>query len=520
MLAPARAHADLAPASDVQRNSYLESLVVAVFVAVMLAVNLATAELYPRAWLDESMWLDPAINLFRHNGFTSSTWYSVTFGQFWFGNVPLYTGLAFVWTELVGDSFTALRSLNLLLISLAALLLYWFACRSTAFISARSRLALVLVPMLGSGITYAYRSARPEALCLVLVALLLLASTLRRPLLRRGALMGVSVLFPWAGLQLVPYAVIVSGLLILYTGRRHIETIFWTAAGLALGACLMLAGYWAAGHVKEFIISTVGSQQALVGQMGQYIMLGDKRGPSRFTSSEILVALVQDPSSVFGLVTAAILLAMTRVRRTPTAALRLRASIVAGLLIPLGMYFAGKYAFYYTWMALLPIWALVLAALDRLDTSARPERAIAYTLLGLALLAGWPARMGSALLQANTRDYDQVRHFVSQIVQPGEWACISPGAYFAVVESGGVPFLCTQYATSRLAPDIPPDQQQRLSVIVAAPSYADAIMARLPGHWTEVASLLPPQQWMPENFWLDYDGATDSYELVAYRRAK
>jgi len=520
LIASVRALPKLAPAREAQNTSYLELLVVAVFLGAMLAANFATAELYPRAWLDESMWVDPAINLLRHNGFTSSTWYSLTFGQFWYGNVPLYTGLIFAWAELVGDSFTALRSLNLILISLAALLLYWFARRTSEFLSARSRLGLLLILMLGNGVTFAYRSARPEALCLVLFALLLLASTLNPPLLRRGAIMAVSAILPWAGLQLVAYAVIASGLIVLHTGRRHLQTLLWMAAGLATGLCLMLAGYWATGHLEEFVISTVGSQQALVGQVGQYIVLGDDRGPARFTPSAIIGILVQDPSSMFGLVAAAILLTGARVRHATPAGYRLRAGITAGVLIPLGMFLAGKYPVYYTWMAVLPIWFLVLAALDRLDVSARRERMIACTLLALSLLAGWPSLIGSALLEANARDYSQVQHFVNQNIRPGQWACISPGAYFAVIERGGVPFLCTQYATSRLAPAIPQGQQQRLSVIIAAPRDAAKIMARLPGHWVEVASLRPPQDRMSDIWWLDNETGTHSYELDAYRRAK
>src|SRR5690348_3985339 len=497
LLAPVQLHQKLASVADEKRFANFELLVAGAFLAAMFLVNVATAELYPRSWNDEAMWLDPAINLLRHNGMTSSTWYNSTFGQFWYGNTPLYVGVVFVWGKLVGDGFTALRSLNFILISVASLLLYQFARRSSELTTARSRLALVLLPVFGYGVTFAYRSARPDTLCLVLAALLLLATTLQRPSLKYLSVASIGALFPWAGLQLVAYAIVMAGLVVLATGRRYLRTVFCVAAGLVAGGCLMLAFYAAAGYLKEFIIATVGSQRAVSGQLVQYLVLGDARGPARFIASAIFGAVTRDPSSVLGLVAAIILLLLPRVRRSRAATHCLLASVAAGLLIPLGMYFAGLYAVYYTWMALLPIWFFVLAAVDRLGTSARLERIVAYALLAGSLLIGWPFLVGSSALQASTRDYGPVRRLVGQVVKPGEWVCISPETYFAVVERGGVPFLCDGYASSRLAPEIPPEQRQRLSLIVATAPEAATIMDRLPGHWTEIESLDEPRQKTP-----------------------
>jgi hypothetical protein len=499
------------------RRIPLEVMVAVGLIAAVFAVNLFTAELYPLAWLDESMYVDPTINLLRHNGFTSSAWYDITLGQFWFSNTPLYEGLLFVWAELFGDSFTALRSLNLVLISVAAAFFYWFAWRSSEVRSPQSRLALVLLPLLGYGITYSYRSARPDATCIALAALLVLVSTLHSLRWRRCAVIGIAMLFPWAGLQLVVATVLVSGLIVLFSGRRHMRTLLWVAAGMTVGGGLLLCFYAAMGHLEEFLISTVGSQHSLVGQLGQYVVYGDQRGTGRFGLSSVLNAVIEDPSSAVGLLAAGILLASLRVRRSPEAIRRVAASIGSGLLIPWGLYLAGKYPLYYTWMGLLVTWFPILAALDRMDASVRLERFVTYGLLLVSLFVGWPFLVGSAALDASARDYGAVRRFVGQIVKPGNWVCISPSAYFAVIESGGVPFLCAQYAISRLAPDIPPQQRQRLSIILADPRTAADIIARLPGPWTETGRMKVTQARLP---WLSalYNDA-DSYDLLAYRRA-
>jgi hypothetical protein len=499
------------------RRAPQEVAVAACLVAAVCAVNFVTAELYPLAWLDECMYVDPAVNLLRHNGFTSSAWYDVVFGRFWFSNTPLYEALLFVWGKLFGDGFTALRSLNDVLISIAAMLLYWFASRSGELRSFRSRLGFVLVSLLGYGITYSYRSARPDAICAALSALLLLVSTLSDPRLRRSAVIAVAALFPWAGLQLVVATALMSGLIALCTGRRYLRTLLWVAAGVAAGGCLMLCFYAVTGHLMDFIISTVGSQHSLVGQLGQYVVYDDQRGIGRFALLRILHAVIEDPSSAVGLVTAGMLLASARVRRSPEAVHRLAASIGVGLLIPWGLFFAGKYPLYYTWIGLLPIWFLILAALDRISPLARLERSLAFGLLIVSLPIGWPFLVGSAVLAGSARDYTQVRRFVGQLVKPGEWTCISPSAYFAVVESGGVPFLCAQYATSRLAPNIPPEQRRRLSIILADPRTAAEIIDRLPGPWTETASMKVAQKRPPWLSWLYND--SDSYDLVAYWRA-
>lgn len=521
MLAAARDHRKLASASDVQKLSRVELLVVIFCIAAILAANLVTAELYPRAWNDEAQWVDPAINLLRGNGLTSSTWYYSLFGQFWFGNTPLYPAVLSVWAKITGDGFTALRSLSFVWISLAALLLYQFACRSSELISARSRIALALVPLLGYGVTFAYRSARPDALCIFLMALLLVATTLKNPALRRGSVIGVSALLPWAEPALVAYAVGAAVLIVLGSGRRHLRPILWMATGLTAGLFLMFAFYAAAGHLKDFLITTLLSQRSVFGQAAQYIVLSDDRGAARFMPSAILGALTEDPSTVLGFLAAAILLTMARVRRSPEVAYRLRASIAAAVLIPFGMYCAGQFNTYYSWMALVPTWFFLLAAVDRLEGPARLEQTIAYAFLACSLLVGWPLLVGASVVDASRRDYGQVRELVGQAVRPGEWALVSPQAYFAVVETGGVPFLGEWYATSRLMPNIPDDEQKRFSAIVTTPREADKFLARLPGHWTKVASLRDTSHPIPVLSWLlapDHNLKSDSYDLNAYRR--
>jgi len=134
-------------------------------------------------------------------------------------------------------------------------------------------------------------------------------------------------------------------------------------------------------------------------------------------------------------------------------------------------------------------------------------------------MVGWPFLVGSAVIDASGRDYGQVREFVSRVVRPGEWALISPQAYFAVVETGGVPFLGKYYATSRLMPEIPQDQQKRFSAIIATPQQASEFIARLPGQWIEVGTLRDAGYKIPGLSWLYYDGESDNYDLNAYRRA-
>ncbi len=71
-------------------NTNCGSIITVFLIVIFLLLNITTATLYPEPWVDEVLYIDPAINLAEGNGFNSSAWPSQSKDEFWSSNSPLY----------------------------------------------------------------------------------------------------------------------------------------------------------------------------------------------------------------------------------------------------------------------------------------------------------------------------------------------------------------------------------------------------------------------------------------------
>ena len=496
-----------------------EFLLVLGLVAVLFAVNLATIQIYPMAWLDEAGYADPAINLARGYGLTSSTWYNVYWGKFWFSYPPLYPFLLASWISWLGVDFTTIRLFNVAVISGTALALWHYTRRCGLFPSLFGRVVVVLLPLLGYGVSFTYRSARPDTLCALLAVLALNASLLSDRRWRWAALIAVGSLVPWAGLQLAAFAVIVGLLIALWWPREALRVFLPLGLGMGLGLVALLGFYAANDSLYGFVVATFGSYHTVVGQIAQLVLLHDVRSANHFRQLPLLLPAVvfQERSTVFAAAAAVLLLISLR-RVTEGAAFKAgRFAVAAALAIPILMELACKYSLYYTWTGLLTVGIATVACLElspRLP-ALRPARRLAIGCLGLALLVGLPVQLGRAYGEQAARDYDALRAYVRARVAPGDWVYISEPPYFAVVERGGVPVLA-QYATSRLAPDIPEDQRRRIKLLIVRPDEVKDAIERLGGSWRPLGPPFRPSRATRLTAGEKDDGY--GYWLVAYRQ--
>jgi hypothetical protein len=509
--------AEPAPAILPQRLSLgAEFLVVLGIVAVLFAVNLVTAEIYPMAWLDEAGYADPAINLARGNGLTSSVWYNSIWGKLWVSYPPLYPVLLAPWIRWLGANFTTIRMFNVVLISATAIALWHYTVRSGWFPSLLGRLIVVLLPLLGYGVSFTYRSARPDTLCILLAALALNASLLPNRRWRATALVAIGVLVPWSGLQLPAFAVVLALLIGIWWPRQAVMLFLPLGIGMALGL-VALFGFYAVNHsLYEFIAATFASLHTIIGEIVHLVVLHEQRGMDHFAQlPELLPAVVfEDRSSVFVAAAAVLLLVSLRHNRDTAAFRASRFAVAAAIVIPIFMEIAGNYWLYYTWMGLLTVGIAAVASLGSLPSSPthRPVRRTAIGCIGLALLVGLPAQLARAYDERGARDYDAVRDYVRARVAPGDWVYVSDEPYFAVVEQGAVPVLAL-YATSRLAPGIPEDQRRRIKLLIVRPDEVNDAIKRLGGSWVPSGPALSP----PLSTRLGW-GEWWSYRLVAYRQ--
>jgi hypothetical protein len=487
--------------------------------ALVFAINLATLEIYPMAWFDEAGYADPGINLALGNGFTSSTWNNVYWGEFWYSNSPLYPLLLAPWIRWLGVNFTSIRLFNVVLISGATIALWHYTVRSGLFPSLLGRIMVVLLPLLGYGVSFTYRSARPDTLCVLLAALALDASLLPDPRWRAAALIAIGSLVPWTGLQLAAFAVVLALLIGVWWPRQALRLFVPLCVGMGLGLIALLAFYLANNSLYEFIVATFASYHTIVGQIAQLIVLHDARGLDHLWQLPALLpaGVFEDRSSVF-VFTAAILLLISLRHASDTVAFKAsRFAVIAACVIPIFMQLAGRYPLYYTWMSLLTVGIAAVASLEMSPPSRAllPTRRLAIGCIGLALVVGLPVQLTRAYEERGARDYDAVRAYVRARVAPGDWVYVSDHPYFAVEERGAVAVLA-QYARGRLAPGIPEDQRRRIKLLIVPPGEAKDAIERLGGSWVPSGPAFNPPRATRLTGGEREDGS--GYQLVAYRQ--
>jgi hypothetical protein len=497
-----------------------EFLLISLILAVLFTINLVTIEIYPMVWIDEAGYTDPGINLAIGNGLTSSVWPNVYWGRFWYSFPPLFPVLLAPWIKLLGVDLAVIRSFNLVLIVGVAFGLWAYAVRSGLLPSLIARVGLAALPLLGYGISFSYRNARPDILSALIAVLALNATLLHQRRWRAAALILIGALVPWAGPHLPAFAGILAVLVGVWWPRYAVSVFFALAIGIALGVAGLFGFYLAEGQLYGFLASTFGSVNSITGQIAQLVLLHDARSLPHFQQlpSLLLGVILEDRSSLF-LLTAAVLLCLSLRNSKDGAAYKAsRFGVTAGLGIPILTALAGQYWLNYTWTALLTVGTAVAVALANYpNTSAeRWPRGLAAGCFCLALLFGLPIQLSAAYLQRQARSYDAVRAFVGRAVSPGDWIYVAPQAYFAVAERGATPVV-DEYARGRLAPGIPQDQRERIKAFIVHPGEVEDAMQRLGGSWEAVPPEFEPPAAMRLT-WGEWDESDEEYHLVLYRR--
>ena len=358
---------------------------------VIFLVNLATAARSPTVWMDEVMLADPAANLVvAGRGFTSTAWPRYGSTRMWAGNAPLHSWLLAPWVAVWGLTPTAVRAINFVYISLAAWLL-WAAVRRSGFIrSPRLRIALVVLVLCENAVVFSYRGGRYDTLGVLLLAIAAAGAVAKAPALRMALLVFAGIAIPFAGLQLIPYAVVVCAALLLVFGARTLRVSLPLGVGVAAGGALLYATFRALGIWDAFVPAI---REQMVGEAG---------------SAKLLVA---DPTLV--LATAALLLGAAfgwklGWRRFDVLALVL---LVA---VPAVLGWTGRFPHYYLWMIGIPALVAAVQVWERLQAR-RIGWVVAALLIGGAM-AGLPARLAIMAIEWPRRDYAPVEALISRTV--------------------------------------------------------------------------------------------------------
>lgn len=456
-----------------------------------LIVGIVASSKWPIVWRDEVQLLDPAANLFFNRGFTSAAWYVQTQDEFWAGNAPLFSFLLYLWMRLLGFGLVEVRSLNYFLI-VGSVIIIWLAVQRFQLIKrSLNRIVLVVILLCGSGITFNFRSVRYDCLCILLVSLLFLSSSVHSSRVRYPLLVFISFFVPFSGIQLIPYIPILGGTIFLFY-RPFWKNFIAILIGMTLGVTGLLLFYQLHGVLPDFIAS---------------FQVNASTAATRFSGVKA------DPSFRILFVTACILAVYRALFSTQKVSYVLLFGISLSLGVPTIMFLLSKYPIYYSWMAFIPLSICICTEIDAISLSEFPLKQKRWLLfltslmLLTACLRGLPDQLLGIVNEWEARNYSVVESFVEKNVPANSWVYSDYVSYYAAKQTTSTVILPTylQYV-------MPDFEKEQVSILVIDPEALQPVVAELGGTWIESSEVL---EMKSRSFWGD---AETLYKLQVFAR--
>jgi len=457
-----------APATSTRR----ETINVIVLLAAILLLNLVTAMTFPAVWQDEVMYTDPAANVVLGRGFTSSAWYVQSSNQYWAANAPLHELVLARWLKVFGLSPLAVRTINYVWFVLGTFLAWQFCVRTAVINRPRLRLLCVILLACGSGISFSYRSGRPDMICYFLAAATLCASTIRSFPMRYSVLMALGFLYPWAGLPLLPFLVLATGLALVFFGWKSALNGVCTGIGAALGLAGLYLFFRSHGVWDSFAASV------------QLHASGKIAGVYGHAQWNVIPALlIRDRSAPLLLLAAVVLMGWNWKHRDAAAIKTTAFAIATGLGIPLAMHFTGVFPIYYGWMAALPVTLALCHALSIQRTMTCGPKTAVSVLLIAAMIIGLPIRLITAAIVSSGTSYAESTRFVTDHLKSSDVAYVDYAAFYPATASAG-----KIYTLRYMEYAMTPEEKQSVNVLVISPSHFSTATNYLPGNWISEAT--------------------------------
>ena len=491
----------------------VELSVLAAALVAFVAFNLAiTLDLQP-VWLDEVTVADPAVNLYLGRGFTSTGWQYQPKEQFWASNAPLHQILLFHWLKAFKLSPHSVRSMNFVLMA-GIILMLWLSSVRMGFVRTwQGRLAMFACLTCSSGLTFNYCAGRYDCIGIWLCVTLLFAFSLATDWQRWTVMVAASVFIPLAGVNLLPYVVLMAGLCVAMFGRRYLRELGAIALGLALGGTFLYILY-ATNQVVHVILTSAGGHALhdVVDKTADGVRDGDAQHKVLYTLTHLplmLLARLKDLPTWYTHDRSYVLLALFVVSSAVLAYRRRelqRVSVLwfgaaAALLVPLVLGFARNYPFYYSWMSLIPLSVSGAALVSQLfeAPSTWAQRAGVTALVLGACYWGMPYRLielreGPWL----AAPYRQLDAFLAANARESDCAYADFEPYYGLIAR-------TRYTLLPTYKDMLSEQERsELSLIVVRRQNAETAQQLAGGTWHKVGELDAPEP----------------YDVVAYRRER
>lgn len=227
----------------------------------------------------------------------------------------------------------------------------------------------------GYSVIFCYRSGRPDCLALLLTTGLIYCYSLTSTWRRHFCFLILGMLSPWIGLQLLPFIVVASALLLLYLGREVWPTIIATLIGAATEGLALVFFYVVHGVLGGFLRSI--KQHTVVGVV-EVLISGHLRH-SNFIPKVFSFLIL------FGL--ALVLTAYQFKNGTFNEKPMLSFALVWSIVLSIALVAAGTFPTYYGWMTYVPLSVCLCSALPDLALS-RKLFATGVCFIGAAITVG------------------------------------------------------------------------------------------------------------------------------------
>ena len=472
-------------------------------------------------WLDEVYYNDPSYHLATAGKLTSSAWWHIRFGEFWFGYIHLHQFLMSLWMKVFGFDVTAVRALNYVFFFTACLIWLEIYRRITNSNGVYVAFVFVILMVCGHSIGYAYRSGRGDGLAILVYALFAFGYVLPTQSKYRNLLMIFSAaLLPWSAIHVAVGlgSTIAVGFLLLR--RQVLDVVMNFLIGMILGGGVLVIYLAINGVLVNYLLALLGGDINIIGTTMQYVLWDDKNAESMIVRRLAFITVLFWDRSVIVLSLFSIGCFLASYKTLPKEVAR-KILIIFGIGLVMGgmVFLIGLPRFSYVWISYVHF---ALASALLMVALGRANRPVLRNILGggliCAAMVGLPVEIGIGFSQREQGNYDRVIQFIESNSETDDVAYADPPASYALMESGIATFYST-YARSRFTPDMTDEEKSSISVIFVEPAQVESAKLRLGGRW-----ILQPHALRNDcedfDFTLQVVGRKEcGYNLVALRRA-
>jgi hypothetical protein len=405
-----------------KRSQWLELGGVAVILTVFILIHLAIAGRHA-TWGDEMLFADPAVHLAREGRFVSTVWPCLDETTFWSANAPIYSLLvAFLFSNF-SISYLSADIINLSLVSVAIIALWWGCRRALYLRTATARLLFLMILLISAPIYYVSSNLRYDCVGLALGALAFLMTTVRSRPRRLAGLSVIGLLLPAANYQLPIFLCLLGcALWVARCGRRNVvELCGALLAGAAAGGIMLLGIYSAHDGALIGFMRSVAEQTAPT--LGQKL----KQWHTYFR---------YDAGTAIFLLFGGLLSLMPRAQRTKTLTKNWGvATVLIGTVVPFVIWILRWYAESSQWVTLIPVAMYMCSGMETCGWRTTATRTAVAISLFVVSIQGLPKSVLATLVEWRVRDTNRIASFVSKHISSTDVVLCSPTSYFSAIQS-------------------------------------------------------------------------------------